>query len=115
MSSSCGEASHLLMGRRDPLRLALADAARALDLPLPRDLWHVVMFYTTGEAVRRFLDDVGEPGYSPLVYAIFDRGTWVRYRDAIESSWSAYMDGERTVSEAAADLIQANAQPGESE
>lgn len=34
-----------------------------------------------------------------MVYAIFDRSSWGRYRDAIENSWPAYMDGERTLSE----------------
>ena len=107
------EASHLLMGRGDPLRRALQEAASALDLPLPRDLWHVVLFYTTGEAVRRILNEAGESEYTPMVYEIFGRSSWGRYRDAIESTWPAYMDGERALSEAAADLIQALGEPGE--
>ncbi len=108
------EASHLLMGRGDPLRQALDQAASALDLTLPDDLWHVVLFYTTGEAVRRVLDQAGESGYTPMVYAIFDRSDWGRYRAAIESTWPAYMDGKRTVSEAAADLLtQALRKPAE--
>jgi len=109
------EASHLLMGRGDPLRLALDGAASAVDLRLPGDLWHVVLFYTTGEAVRRILDDDGKSGYTPLVYAIFDRGTWIGYREALESAWRPYVDGERTLSEAAASLIEAVRRPGESQ
>jgi len=108
------EASHLLMDRDDPLRKALEAAASTLDVPLPGDLWHVVLFYTTGEAVRRILDDAGESGYTPVIYAIFDRNNkWARYRKAIESTWPAYMDGERSLSEAAADLIRALPEPGE--
>ncbi len=106
------EASHLLMGRGDPLPHALDEAASALDLPLPGDLWHVVLFYTTGEAVRRILDNAGESEYTPMVYAIFDRSNWGRFRHAIESTWPAYMDGEGTLSEAAADLIEALGEPG---
>ena len=92
------EASHLLMGRGDPLRQALDSAASAVDLRLPGDLWHVVLFYSTGEAVRRILDDGGKSGYTPMVYAIFDRGTWVGYRKALESTWRPHIDGERTLS-----------------
>ena len=55
------------------------------------------------------LGNAGESEYTPMIYAIFDRGSWGRYRDAIESTWPAYMDGERTLSEAAADLIEARA------
>ena len=102
------EASHLLMDRGDPLPKALADAARAANRPLPRDLWHVVLFYTTGEAVRRILAQAGEPEYTPMVVEIFDRSKeWGRYRQAIESTWPAYLDGKRTLPEAAADLLQA--------
>lgn len=106
------EASHLLMGRGDPLRQALDRAASAVGFRLPGDLWHVVLFYTTGEAVRRILDDGGKPGYTPMVYAIFDRGTWVGYRKALESSWRPYLDGKRALSEAAASLIDALRKPG---
>lgn len=68
------EASHLLMDRGDPVRQALESAARAVDFRLPNDLWHVVLFYTTGEAVRRILDERGPSGYTPMLYEIFGRG-----------------------------------------
>jgi hypothetical protein len=105
------EASHLLMGRNAPLRQALDSAAKAVDFRLPGDLWHVVLFYTTGEAVRRILDDGGKPGYTPMVYGIFDRGGWVEYRKALESTWRPYVYGERTLPEAAARLIEALRKP----
>jgi hypothetical protein len=105
------EASHLLMGHGDPLRQALDNAASAVNFRLPGDVWHVVLFYTTGEAVRRILDDGGKPGYTPMLYALFDRGVWVGYRKALESSWRPYVDGERTLSEAAASLIEALREP----
>jgi hypothetical protein len=105
------EASHLLMGRNAPLRQALDKAAKDVDFRLPGDLWHVVLFYTTGEAVRRILDDGGKPGYTPMVYQIFDRGAWVGYRKALESAWRPYVDGERSLSEAAASLIDVLRKP----
>ena len=101
------------MDRSDPLRQALDKAASAVDFRLPGDLWHVVLFYTTGEAVRGILHDGGKPEYTPMVYAIFDRGTWGDYRKALESAWRPYIDGERTFTEAAASLIEALRRAGQ--
>lgn len=101
------EASHLLMGRNDPLRQALDKAASAAGVSLPGDLWHVVLFYTTGEAVRRILEDGGKPRYTPMLYEIFDRSPWVQYREALEKSWRPYVDGKRGLSESVASLIEA--------
>lgn len=100
------EASHLLMDRKDPVQQALDNAASAVDFRLPDELWHVVLFYTTGEAVRRILDNGGKPGYTPILYGIFDRGVWGRYRNPLESAWRPYVHGERPLSEAAARLIE---------
>ncbi len=102
------EASHILMDRGDPVREALESAAKAVDFQLPNDLWHVVQFYTTGEAVRRLLDERGQPGYTPMVYEIFDRNnTWASYREALEKNWRPYVDGKQPLAEAAASLIAA--------
>jgi len=100
------EASHILMDVGDPVRKALAKAARAAEFPLPDDLWHVVLFYTTGEAVRRTLDEGGERGYTPMLYAMYDRGTWGNYRASLERSWRPYLDGQRTLHEASTGLIE---------
>jgi len=99
------EASHILMDHNDPIRLALDKAAQAGSFKQPGDLWHVVLFYTTGEAVRRILADQGKPGYKPMLYGIYDRGTWIDYRSALESAWTPYIEGKRTLAEAAAALI----------
>jgi hypothetical protein len=105
------EASHLLMARGDPVQQSLAVAAETLELPLPDDLWHVVMFYMTGEAVRRRLGETGEQEYTPMVYEIYERSSWGRFRDAIELNWPGYMDGERSLSQAAIDLIRETGEP----
>lgn len=101
------EASHTLMSRHDPVRQAFAEAARELELRVPGDLWHVVLFYTTGEAVRRSLEEAGQPDYTPFIYAHdLWEGRWGRYRRAIEENWPAYLDGQRTLSKAAAALLR---------
>ncbi|HKO57621.1 MAG TPA: hypothetical protein VJ276_17240 [Thermoanaerobaculia bacterium] len=108
------EASHILMDRGDPVRRALEDAAKAADVTLPRELWHVVLFYTTGEAVRRALDARGPSGYTPILYEIFAKGTWGQYRQALEKNWRPYIDGERSLDEAAAALIASLPKPARS-
>ena len=101
------ESSHLLMGRNAPVRRALEVAATAANYRLPADLWHVVLFYQTGEVVRRIVAESGVPDYRPMLYGIFDRGTWTAYRSALEAEWRPYVDGTRTLAEAAAALIRA--------
>jgi len=101
------EASHILMDHNDPLREALNKAATAADFKQPGDLWHVVLFYTTGEAVRRILNQDNKPEYKPMLYAMFDRGIWVNYRDVLEKTWTPYLENQQTLSQAAAGLIEA--------
>ncbi len=101
------EASHILMDHNAPIRKSLEKAASSANFKLPGDLWHVVLFYTTGEAVRQILEEEGKPGYKPMLYGIFDRGVWVEYRVALESTWKPYVDGKQTLAEASAALIDA--------
>ena len=108
------EASHLLTAtwRDDPLPAALKEAATQVDAQLPGDLWHVVLFYVTGEAVRETLANAGEAGYTPYVYAqgLFERGgggRWSAYRTPVEDAWSTYLKGERTLADAALVTLEA--------
>jgi len=100
------EASHLLMGRGAPVRQALDRAAKTAGFNAPGDLWHVVLFDTTGEAVRRIVEAEGKPGYTPMLYGIFTRGTWVGYREPLEWAWKPYVDGKRSLEEASAKLLE---------
>jgi hypothetical protein len=109
------EASHLLMGRGAPVRQALEQAASAADFRLPGDLWHVVLFYTTGEVVRGIVDGGGQSGYTPMLYGIFERGGWVDYRQALKSAWLPYLDGKRTLAQASARLIKALRSQGQTQ
>jgi hypothetical protein len=101
------EASHALMTPADPVRQALEEAARKAGFTLPRELWHVVLFYTTGETVRRQLEASGVAGYTPMIYGIFERGAWDEYRKPLEEAWRPYVNGKRPLAVAAKNLIQA--------
>jgi hypothetical protein len=107
------EASHTLMRREDPVYRALAEAARDHDMELPRDLWHVVLFYTTGEAVRRTLAESGEPDYTPYIYRhdLWD-GRWGAYQGAVEDTWPAYLDGRRSLPATTSDLLESLKEQG---
>lgn len=110
------EASHTVVAgwRDDPLPRAIRDAAEALGVTPPDDLWHVLLFYTTGETVRGILEEAGQPGYTPYLYrGLFDRA-WPEMRAPVESVWPAYLAGERTLLEAVTDVLRAldGEQPG---
>jgi hypothetical protein len=93
----------LLAGDGSPLRGALTSAARAAERPLPRDLWHAVLFYMTGETVRRALRGTSEPEHTPLIDALNIFGD---VREPIAAEWRPYLDGERSLADAAARLVE---------
>lgn len=99
------EASHGFMLGAAPLRDALAQAAGRLAVPVPDGLWHVLLFYTTGETVRMVVEAAGEPDYEPMIYEIYGRTSWGDYREALDTTWPAYMDGSKSAFDAAMELI----------
>ena len=57
---------------------------------LPRkDLWHAVIFHTSGELVRRNF-----PDYRPYAYknGLWKRA-WPMYVAALDRDWKPYLDG----------------------
>jgi hypothetical protein len=99
------EASHGFMLGNDSLQIALQEAAEQLGTEVPRGLWHVILFETTGETVRQALVAGGEPDYVPMIVAIYRRSSWARYRDAIDAVWPSYLDGTLGAQEAMVKLI----------
>ncbi len=99
------EASH---GLAEPVRDAIARECHALDKPIPRELWHALLFYTTGEIVRRSLGPAsGTPGeYEPYAYreGLYVRD-WQSYERALEQFWRPYLDGRVDFNTAVAHLV----------
>ncbi len=94
------EASHALAV---PVQDAIAEDCRLRDIPIPRDLWHALLFYTTGEMVRRAAAEgkLQLPGaetkaasYTPYAYRnnLYSRG-WEDYLRLLEAYWQPYLDG----------------------
>jgi len=109
------EASHALSGA---VRDAIASECRSRHKPIPRDLWHALLFYTTGEIVRRALGGPKEepvkgptpPGspYTPYAYrqGLYTRG-WQNYLRLLEQYWQPYLDGQTDFDRAIAKMVAA--------
>jgi hypothetical protein len=82
-----------------------AEAARQGVKPLP-DLWHGIIFYTTGELVKRELHKEKDASYQPYAYrfGVYDRG-WQTIRAGLERNWQPYLDGKTDFAHALAKLV----------
>jgi hypothetical protein len=122
------EASH---GIADVVQDAIYRECRQRDKPIPRDLWHALLFYTTGEVIRPLASNnlpslpapssTGEtpPGPSPAAatsssgyvpYAVreglYKRG-WENYLRILTQYWQPYLDGRVDFSDAVAHMVSA--------
>jgi hypothetical protein len=95
------EASHSV----DIMKIVNAEAARQKVKP-DRNLWHALLFYTTGELVKRELHKEKDASYQPYAYrfGVYDRG-WQPLRAALERDWQPYLDGNVSYSSALAKLV----------
>jgi len=104
------EAVHALTTPDSPLSTALATAVKTSGATLPRmDLVHAVHFFITGEAVRRAFARAGEPPYTPYLYAL--KLFPDQFRESAARIWPMYMDGARTLSQAAEEQVRALVMP----
>ena len=96
------EASHALAGA---VTAAIAHNFRERDKPIPRDFWHALLFYTTGEIVRRDVEYgtmtfTNEPTSGPSAYLPYAArfglysGSWEHFRGLLDLYWLPYLDGK---------------------
>jgi hypothetical protein len=109
------EASHAVAGA---VTSAIAREFRERDKPIPRDFWHALLFYTTGEIVRRdveygtmkFTDEKSDPPSAYLPYAArfgLYSGSWEHFRGLLDLYWLPYLDGKVSFDTAIARLAAA--------
>ena len=87
---------------------ALASQARTLNVVIPRDLTHAMIFFTAGEAVRRI-----DSTYVPVAdaFAVWPKQLSgaslpaLRLKPALEEVWKPYLNGSGTGDEALAALV----------
>jgi hypothetical protein len=70
--------------------------------PAHDDLWHALMFYTTGELVRKCLPEV-EP-YA-IKYGLWEQG-WRGVYDVMVRHWKPFLDGQGTFREAIEGVVR---------
>jgi len=119
------EASH---GIAEPVQSAIIRECRQRDKAIPRDLWHALIFYTTGEVIRPLLtppdapqdnDDAVKPNINRppashketyIPYAIreglYERG-WKDYLQLLTRFWQPYLDNKSTFDDAIARMVSA--------
>jgi hypothetical protein len=125
------EASH---GIATPVELAIVRECRQRDKPIPRDLWHALIFYTTGEVIKPLMDaqsdapgngatpggsaskntpDASSQGSQDTEYTpyakregLYQRG-WESYLALLTHYWQPYLDGQTTFDDAIAHMVSA--------
>jgi hypothetical protein len=110
------EASH---GISDSVQEAIFRECRQREKPIPRDLWHALLFYTTGEVIRPLIltsADTNSPsssgpsssGYVPYAVreGLYKRG-WENYLRLLTQYWQPYLDGSVTFDDAIAHMVSA--------
>ena len=96
------ESSHALAGA---VNATIAKKFRERDKPIPRDFWHALLFYTTGEIVRRDIEygtmtlaeeqPGGASAYLPYAarFGLYS-GSWEHFRGLLDLYWRPYLDGK---------------------
>ena len=112
------EASH---GIAETVQQAIIRECRQREKAIPRDLWHALIFYTTGEVIRPVIaatnaDGAEGPapgaapsrGYTPYAIreGIYLRG-WDGYLKLLTQFWQPYLEGKSTFDDAIARMVSA--------
>jgi hypothetical protein len=73
----------------DGMLANLLELGKANQVPVPPNLWHGLIFFTAGEAVKRVA-----PSHVPYAeaYGVWNRGMRL-IKPPIEDAWKAYLDG----------------------
>lgn len=118
------EASH---GIAEPVQSAIRRECRQRDKAIPRDLWHALIFYTTGEVIRPLLSAShaasagklsvgasaadGVPSQDKEAYVpyairegLYQRG-WRDYYQLLSNFWQPYLDSKVTFDDAIAHMV----------
>ena len=113
------ESSH---GIAIPVEDAIARECRQREKPIPRDLWHALIFFTTSEVLIPLLqdplathsaDEDAAPETSksaivpPEIWEKLKQRGWGEYNRLIEIYWQPYLDGKVRFEDAIAHLVSA--------
>ncbi|GAC1617197.1 MAG: hypothetical protein NVS9B13_03580 [Candidatus Acidiferrum sp.] len=101
------EASH---GIAQPVEAAILRECHQRDKAIPRDLWHALIFYTTGEVIRPVMsgDSPDDTNYVPYAVRqdLYKRG-WEDYLKLLTKFWQPYLDNKSTFDDSIARMVSA--------
>ncbi|HUP49667.1 MAG TPA: hypothetical protein VNA04_12850 [Thermoanaerobaculia bacterium] len=103
------ESSHAIVGpAAGAIGPDIQSHARARGVLAPRELWHAILFYTSGELARRALRDRGINDYTPYMYrqGMFDRALGAM-RQPLETFWQSCLEGRMDRQAALAAIVDA--------
>jgi hypothetical protein len=101
---------------------AITRECRQRDKPIPRDLWHALVYYTTSEVLRPVMQEAGPDPQSgdmilprqvnmsrmpPDLREKFTQRGWEEYIRLLNIYWQPYLDGKVNFEDAIAHLISA--------
>ena len=112
------ESSH---GIALPVESAISRECKQRDKPIPRDLWHALIIYTTEEVLRPVFKDAAntmggsdvppaprKPNEVPsALREILSQRGWEEYHLLLVMYWQPYLDGKVTFENAIAHLVSA--------
>jgi len=105
LESLMHEPSHAIVAPRSgAIGADLDRAARELHREPPYNLWHAILFYTSGELTRRALAIRGVQHYKPFMIGMYERG-FRGFKQALETHWQAYLDGKVSREEAIRQIL----------
>jgi hypothetical protein len=98
-------------GIAEPVQLAIIRECRQRDKAIPRDLWHALVFYTTGEVIKPVMNaesNDADTAYTPYAFRerLYQRG-WDDYLKLLTRLWQPYLDGRATFDDAIAHIVSA--------
>ena len=102
------EASHLIFGFRwGAVTESIIAASDSLNVDPPRNLWHALSFYTSGEEVARIAGPDESTGFVPYAKrtGMFE-GPYRGYLEPIERYWGPYLQGKVELPEAVRNLVE---------
>jgi hypothetical protein len=102
------EASHSMVGpNRGAVAEAIARECKAKNKPIPRGLWHAIIFYTVGDVTKRNLSEYGVGDYTPFAYRGLYARAWPNLQRPLELYWQPYLDGSVDFDKAVSNIIAA--------
>jgi hypothetical protein len=88
------EPSHAIVGATsDAVGSDITKISKELGVKPRYNLWHAILFYTSGELTRRSLARRGVSDYQPNVLGMYARG-FGGFKQPLETHWQAYLDGK---------------------